>query len=78
MHATAKGEVGVFLFCSMSSKFDETMWNILLLLLSKKINDESKYILFCKRAFSAVLEGVDSESSIEASPQTPIFSTITC
>ena len=29
-----------------------------LLLLSMKINDDSKYILHCKKAFSDILEGI--------------------
>ena len=40
------------------------------LLLNMKIKNESKYILFFKRAFSGVLEGVTSKIFLGTSPQT--------
>ena len=43
------------------------------LLLSTKANYEGKYMLFCKRTFSEVLESVTTNNFSGESHQTPIF-----
>ena len=45
----------------------------LLLLLRMKINGEKKYIVFCKRAFSDILENVASKYFAEGKPPDPHF-----
>ena len=55
------------------------MLNVLPFLLSMKVNDENKYILFCKRSFSDVLEGVDSKNFSGGGGKPPdIFCSVYC
>ena len=61
MYATANGDVSVTVyFCSTSSKVNEALLNVLLHLLTMRMNDENKYILVYKRIFSDILEGISS------------------
>ena len=41
-----------------------------------KINDENKYILFCKKGFLGLLEDIGSKKFSGGKPQTPNFGTI--
>ena len=73
MQATAKGRVSITVSFFVLSKSDKTMRNALLFLLSMKINDENKYIIFCKRVFSDVLESVGSKNFSGGKPPDPIL-----
>ena len=53
-----KSAYSFFIFLSKSSKFNETRLRNQFLLLIIEINDEDNYIIFCKKAFSDVLDGV--------------------
>ena len=64
-----------FLFCSLSSKFNESTSKDLLLLHRMKINDENKCIIFCKMGFYDILEGVASEKLFWGKAPRPIFTT---
>ena len=75
MHATVKRKIwsSPFLHPSEPSKFDKARLKDTLLLLSMKINDESKYILHCKKAFSNVLEDIASKCLLWGKPPDPDF-----
>ena len=47
-----------FIFLFKSKKFGETRLRNQFLLLIIEFNDEDNYIIFCKKAFSDVLDGV--------------------
>ena len=73
MHALHRKEKLALVFLSRpkSSKLNETRYKDQFPLLSRKFFAlmKGRYILFCKRAFSSVLEGVNSKTFLEASPR---------
>ena len=62
MHATVKRKIWSSPYISRSepSKFDKTRSGDKFLLLNMKINDESKYILICKKGLPTFLEDTAS------------------
>ena len=65
--------IGVQLFIFFkSSELSQGKRRNKFLPLNMKINDTDNYILFCKRAFSDVLEGVTSKIFLGTSHQTPV------
>ena len=71
MHATAKGEIDVTVsFCSISTKFDETILNVQLLLISMKIGDQKEHSTL-GRAFPDILEDFGSKDVSGGKPPDP-------